>query len=566
MSIRSLLRVRLAVLMLAVSYCSIGCSFVGCNSQPTTATPAPASSEEPTLPPKTPKPLDLSYIPADAVFALVLDPHQLLKAPNFNLLSSSALPQLIHGDTGIEPNSVEQFILVGGTGKKLGEFFTGAIVRFKEPIDEQQTLAKFGGTWEKDSVGDRPYHRPTEPGVRSVFFADKSTLVTASEETLKKMLSAKSDAESPLLTTLRKADDAAAALMVLEMAQIRGQIMTFLLFQKLPAPFDKPPMDGVKELPKNIDELAFKFEVTPKVAATVTMQAKDEAAAKATDEMITGIITSLSESADKAVEEAEARGGGFKGAGATVMQSLVSGFESNLEHKLDGAELQLSMSGRVLKRQFDVLGPPVMQPMANMWKAADQAQSLENLNKIASALDAALAAQGNYPAPASYDADGKPLLSWRVHLLPLLGYKDLYDQFHLDEPWDSEHNRSLIPHMPSVYRTPGHPFDGKTDYLLVIGPGTVFEGKEGPKASVITASKSDTILAVEVYLSKGTDWTKPEDFRFDRADPTAGLTHVVKRDFLAAFADGTSRLVEAKDGNSAVVARLFTAAEDEPSK
>lgn len=59
------------------------------------------------------------------------------------------------------------------------------------------------------------------------------------------------------------------------------------------------------------------------------------------------------------------------------------------------------------------------------------------------------------PASASYDADGKPLLSWRVHLLPFLQEKPLYEKFHRDEPWDSEHNRGLVDRMPDVYRSRG---------------------------------------------------------------------------------------------------------------
>ena len=56
------------------------------------------------------------------------------------------------------------------------------------------------------------------------------------------------------------------------------------------------------------------------------------------------------------------------------------------------------------------------------------------------------------PAVASLDKAGKPLLSWRVHLLPLLGEKKLYKEFHLDEPWDSDHNKKLIAQMPEVFR------------------------------------------------------------------------------------------------------------------
>ena len=51
---------------------------------------------------------------------------------------------------------------------------------------------------------------------------------------------------------------------------------------------------------------------------------------------------------------------------------------------------------------------------------------------------------GNFPARANFDEDGNPLLSWRVHILPYMDYGQLYDQFHLDEPWDSEHNKKLL--------------------------------------------------------------------------------------------------------------------------
>ena len=59
----------------------------------------------------------------------------------------------------------------------------------------------------------------------------------------------------------------------------------------------------------------------------------------------------------------------------------------------------------------------------------------------------------------SVSADEKPLLSLRVHVLPDLGYEELYREFHLDEPWDSEHNAKLVAKMPREFGgslLPGH--------------------------------------------------------------------------------------------------------------
>ena len=44
--------------------------------------------------------------------------------------------------------------------------------------------------------------------------------------------------------------------------------------------------------------------------------------------------------------------------------------------------------------------------------------------------------------------------SWRVALLPFLENNELFEQYRFDEPWDSEHNLTLVPKMPEVYRSP----------------------------------------------------------------------------------------------------------------
>src|SRR4051794_11159561 len=67
--------------------------------------------------------------------------------------------------------------------------------------------------------------------------------------------------------------------------------------------------------------------------------------------------------------------------------------------------------------------------------------------------------------------DGKPGLSWRVTILPMLGERELYTQFHLDEPWDSPGNKALITKMPGVYKSPmGRAAEGFTNYLAIATP------------------------------------------------------------------------------------------------
>ena len=91
-------------------------------------------------------------------------------------------------------------------------------------------------------------------------------------------------------------------------------------------------------------------------------------------------------------------------------------------------------------------------------------------------------AHGSFPPRVSRDRDGRPLLSWRVLILPYLEQEELYAQFHLDEPWDGPHNRALIGSMPSVLACPGQAewIKNQTLYQVLDGPGTSSTARRQP--------------------------------------------------------------------------------------
>ena len=130
---------------------------------------------------------------------------------------------------------------------------------------------------------------------------------------------------------------------------------------------------------------------------------------------------------------------------------------------------------------------------------------------------------GSFPAAHTKDKQGNKLLSWRVHILPFLEEEELYKQFHLDEPWDSPHNKKLIEKMPDIFYNPALPLDpGKTSYLGVTGKNSALapptEASEGGvmvagvKFNRITDGTSNTIMLVDTHWDHAVIWTKPEDF------------------------------------------------------
>src|SRR5205807_1702884 len=135
---------------------------------------------------------------------------------------------------------------------------------------------------------------------------------------------------------------------------------------------------------------------------------------------------------------------------------------------------------------------------------------------------------------------GKALLSWRVHLLPFLGEDKLHKEFHLDEPWDSAHNKKLVERMPAVYRSSLKLPAGKTTFLAARGIGTMWpETAKSLTFSEVTDGTSNTIFLLDADDDRAVFWTQPEDLKYDMKKPHAGLGGRYGGGFLALFVDGS---------------------------
>lgn len=142
--------------------------------------------------------------------------------------------------------------------------------------------------------------------------------------------------------------------------------------------------------------------------------------------------------------------------------------------------------------------------------------------------------------PAFSTQEGKPLLSWRVALLPFLDEGNrVYADFHLDEPWDSEHNKPLVAKMPQIFQSPASGLtDGRTVYLTPRGADTMFPGEKAVKIRSIVDGTSRTIALVEADDDRAVEWTRPDDWTFDPKHPKAGLGGLQRGGFLTGFGDG----------------------------
>jgi hypothetical protein len=180
--------------------------------------------------------------------------------------------------------------------------------------------------------------------------------------------------------------------------------------------------------------------------------------------------------------------------------------------------------GGNLTAGLGILLGQLLPPPEGIAESMRRAGSAKNLERIGHALIIYSDQHGGYlPMPVVYSADGRPLLSWRVAILPELGEEALYNEFRLDEPWDSPHNSALLGKMPEVYAAPGvvggEPHT--TFYQLVVGRRTIFENKQVRIPASFVNGSSNYIVAVEA--GQAVPWTKPADLTYDPTAPLSSL-------------------------------------------
>lgn len=206
-----------------------------------------------------------------------------------------------------------------------------------------------------------------------------------------------------------------------------------------------------------------------------------------------------------------------------------------------------------------------------------RAQSIRNIERIASALNAYAADHGTYPPPYIADSNGVPMHSWRVLILPYLGEQDLYDQYDMTKPWDSSVNQVLIGNIPAVYRpSSSAAFAAEAGYSLITGPGTLFP--PAPPRGITALGPGDviddpgqTLLVVQSLPAPNTfaSWTAPTDLDVTLMQGTIGgasgreIGGDLPGGAIVATVDGRGHFLDERAPRATVIA-LITIAGGEP--
>jgi len=256
----------------------------------------------------------------------------------------------------------------------------------------------------------------------------------------------------------------------------------------------------------------------------------------------------------KAVETAE----GLKALAGLMMPGLIQqnakspesqGTLKSLQSMLGEAQIKnekglvsVAMEGPLMQAIPTIYAELAPKPVeANQLKAgpANQLKATNNFKQIGLAMHSF---HKNWASLPPFMPNTKQPVSWRVMLLPYLEADTLYKQYKLDEPWDSENNKKLIPLMPKVFELPGFPAEkGKTFIRVFQGNETIFPPKGQTHLAAITDGLSNTLLVVEA--AEAVEWTRPDDLPYDAKKPLAKLGNRYGDGTLALYADGSVRMI-----------------------
>ena len=241
----------------------------------------------------------------------------------------------------------------------------------------------------------------------------------------------------------------------------------------------------------------------------------------------------------------------------------------------------LAVGGLVTGLLGSLLLLALIPGVAKVKQTQARIESHNNLKQMALAMHNFNDSTGQLPPAVVYDRDGKPLYSWRVLLLPYVEENQLYNEFHLDEPWDSPNNKPLLARMPKIYAPPrsGPPKEPYATYYQVFdGPGAAFDsdkskglhpfnpmglmpfgapapggpGQPGGPAlmqganvsripATFTDGTSNTILIAEA--GDPVPWSAPGDLRWDPNGPLPKLGGLFYGNFNVALGDGSTRYI-----------------------
>lgn len=496
---------------------------------------------------------ELKYVPQTASLAIQLRPKAALAQPAMAMVPRELLEVFGRKEMGLNLLELERLLIVVD---KVESFNTpeppgfAVIAEFSAP----QTL---GGRLASqlpavEEAGEKVWQLDPSAQLRQV---NPQTFALGMSEFLSEVLLGQSGTGAVGKALLAAGADEHLTVVV-DWASLRPA-----LEEALP-PEDQvpPPFRGFLDVPDLISQLTLRHSWSDQGISELRLETASAEDADRLERLMRAAVNNLQQIAlPLLLNELQLQDEDYQQALLAFGERLAADLKSGVEASRTGNAFVLNLKQNSQVMSVSVIGTLtglLLPAVQSVREAARRTEATNNLRQLMIGILNYESAYQHFPLQAIAGPDGKKLLSWRVALLPFLEEVELYQQFHLDEPWDSEHNLKLLEKMPAVYRSPNVTLSGETLYLAVTGSGTAFEAGKKLRLRDVTDGLSNTIGLVEVAPSAAVPWTKPEDFTFAGDDDLSALAGFRPGGFLVAFLDGSTRLI-AKSVGSETLRRLF---------
>ncbi len=557
-------------------------------------------------------PADLRQIPGDQGLVITFQVQKLLANPLFKELLPQALKSLEYFDAGLNkdwlgvpPESVDRMTLLPE--------MQAIIVHTNKAFDREQVLGTLGGEVLTEEIAGKTLHFAASKRSRSsraLWLVNEQVFVKGDKDYLPRLVEhlAKKGTEGPLAGALALAPEHDVTIAIDPAAMIRqgfGEPERVITAKpppkdkgtKKPPPPERKPQEKKKPLPP--DQVAFDDEPPAKGAPL-----EKEAAGPSLDDVLRELPPEAL--AFKPILQAKA-----------LVLTFDFGEPSRLGVRLSYASKDLAADGETALRtaiyvarqllhsrhftELAAMGPALTAKLVPLLRQLDQDlraatirtegqvvtaearlrtdpavlaevagqlreqgkrnTSANNLKQMGYAMDNYLVSYRYFAPQAITDKDGKPLLSWRVAILPFIEQNPLYNQFKLDEPWDSPNNKKLLAKMPRIYASPGRQPRGPyaTFYQVFTGPKSLFPTADAKVTyRNIPDGLSNTWMIVEA--GEAVPWTKPEDIAYDADKAVPKLGGIFPEGFHALYCDHRVEFIK-KTVKDAVLHRLINPAD-----
>ncbi len=481
------------------------------------------------------------FVPPLSLVSIRLNAAKMFQSPSFEMLPFEVAQAWCLENLGLDLMSVSEIKLVVGMPMGPGTPPLGAVVRLAKDFDPSNISADLLVVPGIQQVGD---HKVYILGNReSVFLhmVNDRTVLLAMPNMFEPML-VSADGEGPLADLIESnpmGDTLLQLIAVVEPARPMLVGAAQQVGQRLPEPIEE-----LTRVPELLDALMLGWQEDESGKLSVAMETADPAKAS---ELLAILNRSIAFGKDwvAAQSEREIRGEGpLADAQRAYAIRISEQIAKMLTPKQQGDRLVIDGEAGVSVASTGILVALLLPAVQASREAARRMQAANNLKQIGLAMHNYHAAYKELPLPASVDKEGKPLLSWRVAILPFIEQQALYDQFHLDEPWDSPHNKKLASVVVPVFTDPSVATQpGYTVFQAAVGDGLALVPEVKSSFRDFTDGTSNTILVVETDASEAVPWTAPDDVEIDLNDPLAKMGHSHPGGFQVLFGDGSVRFI-----------------------